>query len=678
MVKEYILEGLDCASCASKIEDGLNKSEYVEEAFVNFVSKTARVTFNNKIDSNEQLELIKNIVKKHEPLTKISEKSDISIENSENFLKEHILFIIGVILYISAFFLESFELPIRVIAYILIGHEILYSAILNTFKGKLFDEQFLMSIATFAAFYIGESEEAVGVFIFYKIGEILEEIALKKSRKNLLDAHESKELIVMVKDVFMGSKYVNPNNVKIGSTIILKPGEKLLIDSIANEGALFNQASITGESLPVFINKGEIVLAGSVILNKSIELKSFNSYEDSSIMQIQKLIDEASLKKGKTEKYITRFSRVYTPIVVSLAIAISIIPPLFGLGSFDDWVYVGAIFLVVSCPCALVISVPLVYFMALGAAASRGIIIKGTEYIEKISKVNNFIFDKTGTLTKGLLKVNEFTNDKTILLAASGERFSSHPIAMAIVNAYSDDNYLDISNFEENEGMGVTYNCEFGKVRIGKLEYIGLDNLTKEDFTSVHVSLNDEYVGSIYLEDEIKEHAKFALDSISQKSHIVSGDNRTSVIKVAKELGIVKYKYGALPKDKLSYVEALMNHNAFTCFIGDGINDAPVLSRADIGISIGSKGNDLASISSDIVILDDDIKKVSDLINLSKKANLLVTGNIVMALVVKVGVMILGIIGVTSLWLAVVADVGVALLAILNSYRINSVFSTHS
>ncbi len=671
---KFIVEGLNCANCATKIEKHLNDDKRINEAELNFVTKTIEIKFAKNTEKTMYLDIVKKIVKSYEPHTKVY--SMIEYEQHDHKLfdkKEFGVILLGIILYAISFFVSKGQHLLLFSAYVLVGWDIIYTAFANIRKGDIFDEKFLMIIATFAAVYIGEYFEAVGVFIFFKIGEVLESYALEKSRKSI-----SKTVDDSAKHV----SYINPfdqklitkhvDEIKIGDNVLIKSGERVPFDGVlisdANE---FDPSALTGESLPVYRNIGETILGGYINLNKPLKMKVTETYENSTFSKIIKLVDNASNKHSETEKMITKFAKIYTPIVVTLAILIVAIPVLLVGRSFDEWIYKGAIFLVASCPCALVISIPLVYYIALGVASKKGIIIKGSKYLDIIRQVDHFVFDKTGTLTKGEFEILKVTGDEnTLMYAAIGEYYSTHPIGKAIKNAYKEEVDRElIKDYMEYPSKGIAYKYNGKEIIVGNASFLEMESSEKD--TAIHVAVDDKYIGSIYLRDKIKESAYPMINSIKKyKKHILSGDLKYQVEEVAKRLGIEEFKAEALPEEKLNYVEKLSSDGK-VCFVGDGINDGPVLALSDIGISMGHGGSDIAIEQSKIVILDDDIGKIKDLMILSKRVKSMVLQNIVIVLGIKVAVMVLGTLGYASMGMAVFADVGVAIIVIINSMRLN-------
>ena len=715
-IKLY-LEGLDCANCAAKIEDRVNKLDEVEEAVMNFSSGTLTISPKN-IDTLESvIEKTKEIVRKLEPHVKVTQEkknnSEISVckdgccheehqHAHENHVheehshehggfdkKEIITFSIGILFYIAALLLRDktrYEIVPFIISYLIVGGEVILTALKNIKKGEIFDENFLMAIATIGAFAIGEYPEAVAVMIFYGIGEMFQGYAVNKSRKSissLMDIRPDYANIL----IDNSEKRVSPEEVKINDIILVKPGEKIPLDGIVIEGeAAIDTAALTGESFPREVSKGSEVLSGSINKNSPIKIKVTKSFGESTVAKILQLVENAGNKKAKTEKFITKFARYYTPVVVFAALIIAIIPPVLGIGQFSEWLYRALIFLVVSCPCALVVSIPLGFFGGIGAASKKGILIKGGNYLEALKDVDKVIFDKTGTLTKGIFKVTEinpvegFSKDELLECAAYAESYSSHPIAESIRKAYNKDiNKELIKDYNEIAGKGISVSIDDKKVLAGNSELMKVNNITvpRESAmgTIINVAIDNQYIGYILISDEIKEDSKKAIIELKnsgiKKTIMLTGDNNSVAEEVGRTLNIDEVYSQLLPYDKVEKVETLLKDNSGkVIFVGDGINDAPVLARADVGIAMGGVGSDAAIEAADIVIMTDEPSKIAEAIKISKKTSSVVTQNIVFALGIKVLVMILATIGLGNMWEAVFADVGVTLIAVLNTMRI--------
>ncbi|MGL4772371.1 MAG: heavy metal translocating P-type ATPase [Clostridium sp.] len=726
---ELLLKGLTCANCGAKIEDRVGKLKGVNESVLNFSLSKLIVTFNDDVKEEELYDGVKEIVEKLEPHVKVMyykdaegyrninvcSSSTCSIEgnhehhghshehghsNNKAHSHEHthgdgsfniddnIPLIMGIALYVLALILGESN-PITIIlfiaSYILVGGEIVKTAFMNILRGEIFDENFLMTIATLGAFIIGEHAEGVAVMIFYGIGEMFQGYAVDKSRKSISSLMNIKaEYAVKLQD---GKEVkVKPEAVRVDDIIIIKPGERVALDGIIIEGeGSLDTSALTGESLPRDIKVGDEILAGAINLNSVIKVKVSKEYGQSTVARILELVENASNKKGKTEKFITKFARYYTPIVVFIAIALAVVPPLVLEGhTFSEWIYRALIFLVVSCPCALVVSVPLGLFAGIGGASKKGVLIKGGNYIEILKNVDTVVFDKTGTLTKGefgVSQINEIDMSKEDLLkyAAHGESFSNHPIAQSVVKAYSGKiNKNDVKDYKEISGHGISATILGKKVLLGndklmKKEQIGYQTSSTVG-TIIHIAINGVYEGNIVIGDKIKETSKEAISKLKEigikKTVMLTGDNKLVADAVGKELGLDEVYGELLPGDKVTKVEEILeNAQGKVIFVGDGINDAPVLARADIGIAMGGIGSDAAIEAADVVLMKDDPKSISDAIKIGRKTTSILWQNIIFALGVKVLVMILSAFGVANMWIAVFADVGVTLIAVINSMR---------
>ena len=599
------------------------------------------------------------------------------------------LFLIGLFYYdyLHTNYNSIFEYVIFLIAYFIVGFDILKKSFENIRKGEVFDENFLMSIATIGAILIHALPEAVGVMLFFKVGEFFQELAInnsKKSIKALMDTRPDFANIVTK----TGIKKVDPNEVEINDVILVKVGEKIPLDGILIDNfSMFDTVALTGESVPRKIKEGENVLAGMVNLQNVVKIKVSKKFSDSSYSKIINLVENAVSKKSNSEKFITKFAKYYTPIVVVLAVLISIIPPLFIADAlFKDWVYRGLIFLVISCPCALVISIPLGFFGGIGNASKNGILVKGANYLEKVKELDTIVFDKTGTLTKGVFNVvkikeqNGFKKDVILKYAAYAETHSNHPIALSIKNHFNKkiDETL-IKNYSELAGLGIEANVLGKKILLGndkllhKYQIEHDDNLLEIGQTQIHLVIDNIYAGFIIISDEIKSGVKEAILELRAKGIkkivMLTGDNKLVAKRVADELGIEEVFSELLPEDKLNIVEKLKKDGFKVGFVGDGINDAPVLTTADVGFAIGDIGSDVAIESADIILMKGDINSIIKSIEISNNTKKIVWQNITLAFIVKGVVLSLGAFGLVTMWEAVFADVGVALLAILNSVR---------
>ena len=577
-------------------------------------------------------------------------------------------------------------LILYLIPYVLIGYDILRKAALNIKNGQIFDENFLMVVATIAGFAIREYSEALAVMIFYQIGEFFQGYAVGKSRQSITQmmsiAPEYANL-----ETENGIEKVDPEDVEVGSTIVIKPGEKIPLDGIVLEGEAFiDTAALTGESVPRRVQKDDEVISGCVDENGTLKVRVTKEYDDSTVAKILELVENASEKKTRVEQFITRFAKYYTPVVTIGAALLAIIPPVILGGGFSEWIRRACIFLIVSCPCALVISVPLGFFGGIGAASKIGVLVKGSNFLETVSQLTTIVFDKTGTLTKGEFKVTDVVpKDKTesylIELAAHAEAYSNHPISNAIKEEYAGEIHLDrLKDIKETAGYGIGVTFDGKELLAGNKKLMVEKNIdvieSDKAGTVVHVAYDGEYCGHIIISDVIKDEAPKAIPAIKQagvrKTVMLTGDREEIARKTADIIGIDEIHAELLPQDKVRLVEELLNSkpaNEMLSFVGDGINDAPVLMRSDVGIAMGSLGSDAAIEAADIVIMDDNLEKIAKIVKIGRKTMTIVRQNIVFALVVKAVVLLLGALGIANMWEAVFADVGVSVIAILNSMR---------
>lgn len=567
--------------------------------------------------------------------------------------------------------------------YLLIGYDILLAAVGNVGAGQVFDENLLMAIATVAAFAIGQWEEAVAVMLFYQVGELFQSYAVDKSRRSIKGLMDICPTYANV-ETEDGLQQVDPDDVAVGSVILIKAGEKIPLDGVVIEGSsMIDTAALTGEPVPRRVSVGQEVISGCINGSNPIKVQVTKAFEDSTVSRILELVENASSKKAKTEKFITRFARVYTPAVTLSAIALSVIPPLLFGGQWQDWILRGCTFLVISCPCALVISVPLGFFGGIGAASKQGILVKGGNYLEAVAQLERIAFDKTGTLTKGQFQVSGLypqgiTEEELLDFAAHGEGYSTHPIASAIVNHYG--NALDLSRLgqtQELAGRGICATLDGKPLYLGSAALMKEQGLTAPSLegqgTVVYAAYNGMYVGAIVISDQIKEESKEAIALAKgqgiQQTIMLTGDTQQVAKAVGQQLGIHRVCAQLLPADKVTAVEALLQEKGKLAFVGDGINDAPVLMRSDVGIAMGSLGSDAAIEAADVVIIDDDLRKIPALIRIARKTMAIVRQNIVFALGVKGIVLALGAFGFANMWASVFADVGVSVIAICNSMR---------
>ena len=605
----------------------------------------------------------------------------------KSLIKIIISLIIFLIAIIVPFKSNIINKGLYIIAYFIVGLEIVLKAIKNIFKGKVFDEHFLMALATIGAFIIGEFPEAVAVMLFYQIGELFQDYAVDKSKKSITDLMDIRPDVAFVKRNGKIEK-ISPEEVKIGENIIVKPGEKIPLDGIVVEGSsTVDTSALTGESLPREVSAGYEVLSGCINISGLITIKVEKEFGKSTVSKILDLVENASNKKSKSENFITKFAKYYTPIVVIIAILLAIVPPfILNLGEFTNWIYRALTFLVVSCPCALVISIPLGFFGGIGGASKEGILIKGSNYLEALSNTEIVVFDKTGTLTKGIFEVQkieavEISKEELLKYATYAEYNSNHPISISLRKAYKKEiNPNNISNTKELAGRGILSNIEGKEVLIGNDKLMKEKNIPythcKEIGTILYVAIDNKYVGYILISDKIKEDSPIAIKTL-RKNNIkeivmLTGDKKEVGEKVANNLKIDKVYTELLPSGKVEKVEELMkdkSEKGKLVFVGDGINDAPVLAISDIGIAMGGLGADSAIEAADIVIMTDEPSKIGTAIKISKKTMRIVKQNIIFAITVKVLVLILTAFGVGTMWEAVFADVGVSVLAVINSLR---------
>ena len=575
---------------------------------------------------------------------------------------------------------------IYLVPYLVIGYDIVYKAARNISHGQVFDENFLMMIATFGAFGVGEYSEAVAVMLFYQVGELFQGYAVGKSRQSISDMMDiCPEYANIEEDGVL--KQVDPDDVEVGSIIVVKPGERIPLDGIVVEGeSLIDTAALTGESVPRSAKAGDEIISGCVNGSGTLKVKTTKEFDDSTVAKILELVENASSKKAKVENFITRFAKYYTPVVTIGAVILAILPPLIIGGGWAEWIQRACIFLVISCPCALVISVPLGFFGGIGAASKIGVLVKGSNYLEAVAEMTTIVFDKTGTLTKGEFKVTDVitengSKEELIELAALGEGYSNHPIANSIREAYGKELDLNrVTNTEEIAGHGIKAVIDGKTVLLGNEKLMKSESIfytsCKSMGTVVYVACNGVFEGAVVISDTIKDGAKEALRDMKQvgvrHTVMLTGDRREAAETVAQTLGIDEVHAELLPGGKVEQVEALLKaekEKERLAFVGDGINDAPVLTRADIGIAMGSMGSDAAIEAADIVLMDDDVTKIASVVKIARKTLRIVKQNIVFALAIKALVLILGALGMANMWEAVFADVGVSVIAILNSMR---------
>lgn len=582
---------------------------------------------------------------------------------------------------------EWLQIALFIISYIIVGGDVVKRAVKNIFKGQVFDENFLMSIATIGAFFIGEYPEGVAVMLFYQVGELFQSYAVGKSRKSIASLMDIRPDYANVKK---GDELVkvDPDEVQIGDIIVIKAGEKIPLDGKVIEGSsMIDTSALTGESVPREVEVGSDILSGCININGVITVEVTNEFGESTVSKILDLVENASSKKSNSEQFITKFARYYTPVVVIIAVFLAIIPPLVIDGAtFSDWIYRALAFLVVSCPCALVISIPLSFFGGIGGASKKGVLVKGSNYLEALAETEIVVFDKTGTLTKGVFNVQEIhpegvSKEELLELTAHAESYSNHPISLSLKRAYSKE--IDngrISDVEEISGHGVIATVDGKKVMAGNIKLMKKMDIPyfKGELigTIVHVAVNNKYIGYIVIADEVKEDSAQAIKELKaaniKQTVMLTGDNKSIGSKIAKELGLDKVYAELLPADKVEKLEELFSQKSKKgklAFVGDGINDAPVLARADIGIAMGGLGSDAAIEAADVVIMTDEPSKIATAMKISKKTLKIAHQNIVFAIGIKIIVLILSAFGIATMWAAIFADVGVTIIAVLNAFR---------
>lgn len=686
-MKSYRLEGLDCANCAMKIEKGVQKINGVKEATVNFTS--GKLTIDAEEDHLATIEQeTKKVVKELEPDVKVTEIDKEKVSEHGNEKERNTLFrILFSLAGIALLLLFDFNEPIRLIGYLLIylliGYDVVKKAVMNIVKGKIFDENFLMSVATIGAMLIGEYPEAVAVMLFYQIGEYFQGLAVSHSRKSIRELMAIRPETAHVQTA-EGLMTVNPEDVQIGQFVLVKPGERVPLDGTIIEGeSLVDTSALTGESVPKSVYVGETVLSGFINKNKPFLVQVEKSYENSTISKLLELVENASSKKAPAENFITKFARYYTPVVVGLAVLLAVLPPLVVSGAaFSEWIYRALTFLVISCPCALVISVPLSFFGGIGGASKIGVLVKGSNYLELLAQTETVVFDKTGTLTKGDFSIQTIDPTgidpkKFMQYVASAEQFSTHPIAQSVLEGYAGP-LLPTANIQEFAGEGILAEVDGKQVLVGNHKLMERFEISfpssQEIGTLLYLAIDQSYSGYLVIADTLKEDAVDALVQLKQagvkNTVMLTGDSKKIADHIGKQVGVDKIYSELLPEDKVQRLEEILQrNNKKTAFVGDGINDAPVLARADVGIAMGGLGSDAAIEAADVVIMNDQPSKIAEAIHLAKKTLKIVKQNIVFAIGIKILVLSLGAFGFASMGDAVFADVGVTVLAVLNAMR---------
>ena len=700
MEKIFILKGLDCPNCSAKIEKEVGELAGVSSSSINLMKQSLTISVEEDALSlvTKQIETI---VHSHEPDVTVTEYiAESSVSTQETKSEDYnnkiriIRLIAGALIFISGIISNEFinvSLPVYliflVLAYIILGGDVVIKAIKNITKGRIFDENFLMSLSTIGAFVIGEYPEAVAVMLFYQIGEYFQDLAVNRSRKSIANLMNIRPDFATV--LRNGEQtIVSPKTVSIGEIIVVKPGEKIPLDGIILEGdSMLDTKALTGESVPRTVHKGEEALSGCVNQNGVLTIQVTKAFGESTVSKIIELVENASSRKAPTENFITTFARYYTPVVVIFALILAVAPPLLFNAEWIEWIHRAFVFLVISCPCALVISIPLTFFGGIGAASKHGVLVKGSNYLESLNNVSTVVFDKTGTLTKGVFKVTEivpdngFTVDRILEYGAKAEIYSNHPIAKSIIAAYEKDvDGTNITDYKENSGYGISVTVDNKKILAGNSKLMTAEQIhyrpCNKAGTKVYVAVDGKYAGCILKTDEIKEDSKRAIAELKrigiEKTVMLTGDDEMIGKAVSRKLGLDEYYAQLLPDQKVLKLEELDSQKPLKsklAFIGDGINDAPVLARADVGIAMGGIGSDAAIEAADVVLMTDEPSKLVEAIEVAKVTKHIVIQNIVLSLTVKVIFMVLGAFGIAGMWEAVFGDVGVALIAVMNAMR---------
>ena len=685
MKKEYVLRGIDCGNCAAKIERAVNQLEQVESATVNLIAQ--KLTLETKSEDGIDKEII-DLVDAIEPgIEVISEKKEEALPEKRDWAKELLLAVM--ILFAFGFFLPEEYFWIRLVyyltLYIIIGHKVLIKMVQNIQRGNIFDENFLMSIATLGAFLLGEFPEAVAVMLFYQIGEYFQDKATSQSRQSiarLMDIRSDKAWRLEGGETVQ----VDPETVRVADHILVKPGEKVPLDGLVREGrSILDTSALTGESLPREIGVGEDITSGVINLTSPLVIEVSKTFSQSTVNKILELVENASNKKAETERMITRFSRVYTPVVVGIAFLLASLPPLLGLGEWSTWLYRALTFLVISCPCALAVSVPMSFFGGLGGASKLGVLVKGGNYLEALAKLDTVVFDKTGTITKGIFAVDTVVNaegveDDILYLAAHLESYSNHPIANSIRTAYGqevDENR--VSQITELPGQGMSGRVDGRQLYLGNARLMEVQGIAYPAIDStgtvLYLAEDSHFLGYFLITDQVKETSIEALKDLQavgiKKTVLLSGDRQAVVDEFAQQFAFNDAFGDCLPQDKVStFEEILTQSQQAVAFVGDGVNDAPVLARADVGIAMGGLGSDAAIESADVVLMDDDLGKLPQVIRLAKKTVRIAQQNMTLAIVIKLIFLVLSGLGISNMWEAIFADVGVTLLAVWNALRV--------
>lgn len=685
---KYTLEGLDCANCAKKIEDEIAKTKGYEDVIVNF--STLKLTF--KSDNPNAKKEVTEIVKKLEPDVEVLDDGEKKQEKEEHNDSDIARIVIGIAIYLIALignFGTIITNILTIISFVVLLYKTAKKAWKQVTKNKVLDENTLIVISAIGAYFVGKISEGIMVITLYEIGKILESKAVNKTRKSISDLMNIKPEYANLK-INEEIKKVNPEEVKIGDIIMVKTGEKIPLDGVVISGdAQVDNSALTGESKLVNVTKNSKVLSGSINVNGLIEVKVEQTYENGTVSQILNLVENATDKKAKTETFVSKAAKIYTPVIIGLALLVAIFMPLVVANvTYKESIYKALIFLVISCPCSIAISVPLSYFSGIGKASKKGILIKGSDYLDGIKDIKEIIFDKTGTITTGNFKVSEihsldekYSEDEILEYFARGEKLSNHPIAKSILNKYEENqnkkelNVNDVENFEEVSGKGLKYTYNNKNIKIGNSSFTGAktENIVG---TVLYLNIDEQVVGSIVLSDEIKPKTKETMEKLHKlgiKTKMFTGDKKEIAEKIAKQVGIQAVKAEMLPQDKYNELDKIIEQreeNKKVAFVGDGINDSPVLARADIGISMGGIGSSSAIEASDVVIMTDELNKIVDGIEISKKTNKIIIQNLIFAIGVKILTLLLSLFGIADMWQAVFADVGTTLITIFNTLRI--------
>ena len=669
----FKLSGLDCANCANKIEIKLNEHKDIDKAIVNF-NKLIITVYSNKSGFN--VDEVKKIVNEIEPDVCVISDMEDDKKNKNGIGRELVELIVGIVLFLISMIIKNniINEVLLVVAYIILLRVVFVKAIKLLMKGRI-DENLLVTISCIGAYFTDNIHEGLMVIVLYNIGKILEKIAVNNSRKSIKELMNIKPEYAnkMVHDEVVR---VSPEELEIGDIIVIKNGEKVPVDAVVIEGSSkMNTAMITGESKLLTVGENDKILSGMINTSSVLKVRVSNTYEDSTVAKILSLLDEATDKKAKTETFVSKAAKIYTPVVLVLSLFTFLLLPLFSSINYSESLYRALVFLVVACPCAIVISVPLSYFSGIGKASKLGILIKGSDYLDTISDIDTIIFDKTGTLTTG-----EFRDYELVILDdkykkteiekyyVTGESLSNHPIAKSIINLFGNSKYMDIFDYTEVSGKGISYKYLDDMVKIGSSSYC----LSQEHDDAIYLNINDKNIAKLYLKDSLKKESKSVvkrLQEMGKKVKMYTGDNKEIADDIAKKLNIDEYNYGLLPQDKYKLLERDLVHDN-VMFIGDGINDAPTLAKSTIGVSLGGVGSDAAIDSADIVIMNDDLTKLITCINVSKYTRKIIKQNLLFAILVKILVLVLSFLGIASMWQAVFADTGVTLITIINTTRI--------